>query len=356
MGVIIKSNQEAWFTISSEIDRALRWSVDDLETAYAEAQKAIDIAERASSIGSLSLSVTKDELELLGENRRRLRSFAQGVHYEISERVDNRFSVQMSDTAASAYALRPGNIRVTKARTIFGNIETGLLVLIGAKITDDDLLEDFFLRVIELDNNEKSKSLQQAIMEAEFWQSQFEMAREIQRLTEQIFTDEVRANWEYKTPEERIAFMQQFMSESMAIAFADLPFPRMGELVFDATGIGVMRRGQGGSWLDRSIDQIGLNPYFRDLATGNFSVDAMIRVMIHEVRHAYQWEIINGNHVVTRYVPDSVQDDWGQTYVAFNGLTGRYSNFMEYYLQPVEMDANAFASLSRPRESLGGEE
>ena len=350
MGVIIKSNQEAWFTIASEVDGALRWSVDNLETAYAEAQKAVAIAERASGIGSLTLSVTKDELELLGENRRRLLSFAQGVHYEISERVDNRFSVQMSDTVANAYALRPDSIRVTTDRTLFGDIEMCLSILVGAKITDNDLLEDFFTRVFALDRNEKSTQLQQAILEAEFWQGQFEMAREIQIITEQIFTDEVRANWADKTPEERVAFMQQFMDESMAVLFADLPFPRTGELAFDATGRGIMRRGGGGNWWNRSIDQIGFNPNFRDLATGNYSVDMMIRVMIHEVRHAYQWEIRNGNHVVTRYVPDSVQSDWGLTYIEFNGETGDASNFMEYYLQPVEVDANAFAGLARPRE------
>jgi hypothetical protein len=99
-----------------------------------------------------------------------------------------------------------------------------------------------------------------------------------------------------------------------------------------------------------SIDKIGFNPYFRDLATGNHSVDAMIRVMVHEVRHSYQWEVRYGWGSFPD-IPESVQYDWSREYIRFNRLTGRDSNFMEYYLQPVEVDANAFAGLARPREN-----
>jgi hypothetical protein len=354
MGIIIKSNIEAWFNNSNEIDGRMRWAVDNLETAYEEAQKTVDIADRASEIGSLSLSVSNDELELLGENRRRLRSFAQGIHYEISERVDNRFSMQMSTTVDRAYALRPEDIQVHAGRILGVDITTNLLNVVLATFTDWDLASDFQSRVRALDNSEKSTELAQAILEAEFWQDQFRMAREIQEITEQIFTDEVRELWAGMTPEERVALMEQLMDESMAVMFADLPSNRTGELVFDARGKGVMRRGEGGSWWNFNIDEIGFNPSFRDIATGNYSVDAMIRVMVHEVRHSYQWQVRHGRGSFPD-IPDSVQYDWRREYIALNGLPYPQGNFMAYYLQPVELDANAFAGLARPRiSSIGG--
>lgn len=371
MGITIKSNQDAWFTISSVVNgsAALRGAVSDLETAYQEAQKAIAVAiTEHADIGSLDLLVSRSELELLGENRRRLRSFAQGVHYEISERVDNRFSVQMRDTVAKAYALRPEDIQVRTGRAFSRTRTTSLAGLLEAKLTDDDLRSDFQARVDALNNNEKSVELQQSILEAEFWQSEFVMAREIQGITERIFTDRIRANWEDKTPEERIAIMEQLTSEIMAVMFASLPANRRGEVVFKRlnddgeyeyiTGNGLMSPGGGGS----GVDLIGLNPNFRDYATGNFSLDQLIRVVVHEVRHSYQWEVrdwirqdeeTRGPNPFPR-IPYSVMIDWGRDYIRYNRLDPPLGNFMQYYLQPVEVDANAFAGLARPRENLEG--
>jgi len=360
MGIILKSNQNEWLTISHQINNSDYWrgAVYELETAYTEAKKAVTISEHASGIGTLSLSVNRDELELLGENRRRLRSFAQGVHYEISERVDNRFSVQMSDTVSSAYALRPENITVRTGRGSW----TSLSALIEPNITDASLRSDFLSRVDSLNSNEKSTELQQAILEAIFWESEFIMARQIQEITEQIFTDEVRAIWEYMTPEERVAFMERFMDESMAVLFADMPVNRTGELAFDASGNGAMRP-NGGEGVN--VDQIAFNPRFRDDPTGNFSIDAMIRVMVHEVRHAYQWEVrrwirqdeeIRGPNPLP-HIPYSVMEDWGQEYIPPRrpdnwpvGVRWPYTH-ENYYQQSVEADANGFAGLAKPREN-----
>jgi hypothetical protein len=266
----------------------------------------------------------------------------------------------MSDTVTNAYALKPENISVvTGSFWFFWNTTTSLVDLFDIILIDCDLRNDFMSRINALNTKEKSVTLNQAILEARFWQNEFVMARAIQAIGEQIFTDRVRENWEAKTPEERIALMERFMNESMAVMFADMPINRTGELVFDASGNGVMRRNEGGAV---GIDQIGFNPDFRDLATGNHSVDAMIRVMVHEVRHAYQWEIREWARQPESergpnpfpHVPDSVMTDWGRDYIEHNRLTGRDNNFMEYYLQPVEVDANAFAGLARPRDVLEG--
>ena len=85
----------------------------------------------------------------------------------------------------------------------------------------------------------------------------------------------------------------------------------------------------------------------------------MIRVMIHEVRHAYQWEMRHGSASSANNVPDSVLDEWRQTYIPprrpdwWPEDEEWLHTFEDYYLQPVEVDANAFAGLARLRESGG---
>jgi len=210
---------------------------------------------------------------------------------------------------------------------------------------DDGLRNDFNDRVNSLSSGTQSYELSQAIMEAGYWENEYGKARQIQALGEETFTEEIRANWEHMDADERVKILEDYMDEAFLIMFTDID-PHTGYLTFDAKGYGVQRFG----W---DVDNLGMNPMFRDLATGNYSLDKAIDTLIHEVRHSYQAQIEYGSGDYS-HIPDSVKSDWGLEYIPPrkpddwpSGDPWPYT-YYDYYSQPTEADAKSFSALARP--------
>jgi hypothetical protein len=100
---IIKSYYPYWVTISNKWHNTARSNVSNLYNAIEELKKAESDVAGQGDIGRLNLTVTLNDIEEHNENRRKLVSFCNAIHYEISEKVDNQFSINMTEMAQQAY-------------------------------------------------------------------------------------------------------------------------------------------------------------------------------------------------------------------------------------------------------------
>lgn len=330
MGFIYKSAQESWIDISMDLynfssGAALKdlYKIDDEIRILKARLKTFDEAV------SINCNVTFDMLEDLNEKRRRLISFADGIHYELSYLIDNPFSVAMGNIVEAAYALNPKDITISAVDSSGTETTYSLENLISADIYDAGLKADFEARVGALNTDEICYDLSQALLEGDYWEEEYEKAIKISEVQNEIFTDEVRNNWTSISDSEKKKLAKKYMKEMMEIygggvkiyyyiKFDDLPDGKLGK----TTG-----------------DTIKLNYNFIDNPVKDYSVDKFINTMTHEARHKYQ-ETVKG-HPDKFNVPKSVIDGWRKTV--------QYSpeNYKLYYHSPNEADARAFATLAR---------
>ncbi|MGL4696956.1 hypothetical protein [Enterococcus larvae] len=343
----IKTRNENWLDRSNVLYRDIGWEVENLYTAQTECQSAVDAVAAQGDIGSLSLPVTVAQLEELNEKRRTLVSFCNGVHYEIAELIDNPFSTGVSETIQAAYELNPSDITVTTGKQfLFFDKNTSLTDLISSTIVDDELRADFEKKAKNLDQDKISDTLDQDIQEARFWKDEFIKADECKKIAEEIFTPEVRKNWENMSPEERKKIIEEY-ADRIGSVFGN------GNSIFDDL---VYYKGNDGDygynsswgsrkwlfWTERN-HETGINDKFVENPIKNYSIDKIIDTTTHELRHAYQDEVKNDPDKYN--APQSVIDDWSAPYIKSDTKLG----YDKYYNQPVEEDAKAFAALARPR-------
>jgi len=334
MSADIKSYDETWLEFSYVAYGTCSHAMNDIYEAYDSAHNAIREVHRAGDIGSLSLETTFSDIEDLNENRRKLVSFCNGIHYELSERVDNPFSLALGETAAKAIDLNPSAITVKSRTNIFvADKVFSLTDLIGAAIVDDALQEDFQNKVSVLDHDEISVELEQAIKEAVFWQQEFEKANECRAIAERIFTPEIRAEWANMSPQERAELINQYKNE-IGTVLGNGENITTADVKYDASGFGVSRSGS---------MEIALNPNFINDANKNYSVDKIIDTTTHEMRHQYQSVVKRDPDEYD--IPENILAEWNLPYVQYDAKKG---NYFDYYEQPIEEDAKAFAALARP--------
>lgn len=328
MSVIIKSNDIEWLEISQEI------YTGSYPRAMTKLEEALDACSAASllvlldtTVSNLPLPVTSDEIEELNEKRRKLVSFANGIHYEISQLVDNPFSLAMGELAEASYDLDPSDIKVKTGDFGPFDIKTSLTDLVYSSIEDDQLKSDFEAKADALDDDVVPYELDQAILEAEYWQKEYDKSVECGEIANRIFTPEVREQWPDMTPEERLAYITQYKDEiSVVLGEGTHITP---EDIGYCDGYGVSYDPGG----------IGINKDFIFNPTGNYSLDKLIDTTTHEMRHQYQNAAEDDPE---RYgVPDSVYSEWTQTYIESD------KDYTGYYQQSVEADAKAYAALSR---------
>lgn len=332
MGFIYKSAQESWIDISMNLYRGQ--SRTALKELYEIDDEIRILKARLKTLGEtveLNCNVTFDMLEDLNEKGRRLISFADGIHYELSYLIDNPFSVAMGNIVEAAYALNPKDITISAADASGTKTTYSLENLISADIYDAGLKADFEARVGTLDTDEISYDLSQALLEGDYWEGEYEKAIKISEVQNEIFTDEVRNNWTDISDSEKKKLAKKYMKEIMEIygggvkiyyyiKFDDLPDGRFGET---------------------KDEKIKLNYNFIDNPVKDYSVDKFINTMTHEARHMYQ-ETVKG-HPDKFNVPKSVIDGWRKT-VRYSDRDDKYK---KYYHSPSETDARAFATLAR---------
>ena len=337
--MIVKSDSSQWLKISKKWYNSVATKVEYLYNSLDEAKSAISEVESQGDIGSLSISITDDILEEHNEKRRKLVSFCNAIHYEVSELVDNPFSINIGNTNQRLYDLNPSDIEVVTDQVLFISQKTPLTQLIAATFIDDELKADFESRYTELDVDKPSESLTEAFDEAKFWASEFKKAEGCKEIAQGIFTDDVRERWTDMSEDERRDIINEYVNEMGKLYYGErdcwevITFQNpsiVDDVKFDAKGYGVSRGG----------GEVAININFLEDPTKNYSVDKVIDTLTHEVRHEYQ-NLVKANP--EKYgAPQSVVDEWTQTYITSD------DNYDDYYKQPVEEDAKAFAALARP--------
>ena len=306
-------------------------NVDSLYRAFEEAKRAITTVANAQDIGSLDIALTFDDIEELNMKRRKLVSFCNGIHYEISQMVDNPFSVKVADTTQAAYDLNPSDFKVKTGTTLWWDNMTSLSALITSTLTDKDLKKDFEKKFSNLDKDIPNGDIKDAIKEVKFWEGEFKKSEECQAVAELCFNQEVRDNWAKMSETERRDVIEDYVNRIGKVLYgADKTTVK-----YDADGFGYSNPGFLGMG-----KKIAINQKFFQNPTKNYSVDKVIDTLTHEVRHQYQERAKGCGYGTSK----SLKKKWKEPYK--NAGDG----FKAYYNQEVERDARGFAALSSPEK------
>lgn len=337
--MIVKSSKTEWLVLSDSWYNTASNNVDSLYEVVAAAENAVDEVNFQGDIGSLECTVTSNHIERHNEKRRRLVSFCNAIHYEISEMVDNPFCLKMSETAQQSYDLNPSDIKVNTKSFLGISLKSTLIKLLYTTYLDDKLKEDFEKQFKALDKDVPSSTLKDAIKEANFWKKEFEKSAACQKIAEDVFTDEVRSAWNAMSENERKEILEEYANRIGRELHGERTWwdkfwgnnPSVVKKVgYNASGFGVSHEN----------GKIEINDDFVLDPKKNYSVDKVIDTLTHEIRHEYQAEVKRNPK---KYgVPDSLLNEWKQPYIPSS------PNYSAYYQQPVEEDAKAFAALSRP--------
>lgn len=332
MSVIIKSYDQSWLDASNVWYNNM--GPDNLRDKGVECLAAINdaktVLDGADGLSSFTVYKTDDDIEEHVEDLRRFVYFCNAIHYEISEFVDTPFSTKMSNLVEDIIAMNPSEYKYVKSKILFWNNYMSLTDLISSTITDPNLQTSFNNMYTDLDEDEVSDALAKSIEEARFWEGQFELAERIDDATDAFFTPELRAQWPYLTEDERKAYVEEFKNI-------------LGEIYGDGVNlvpnaVTFTESGYGCAYGD---NHIGVAPEFVTDPNGMYSLDKLIDTMTHEMRHRYQ--DINAN-ATDSVVAENIRDEWTQPYI------GSSTNYHDYYHQPVEEDAKAFAALAQDDE------
>lgn len=334
MGEHFKSNIDSWLSVSKLLyygGDTVMIEMEKLYDAYDAAQEAIEKVNNAQeSIGSLVLTTTLSEIEEVNEKRRILVSFCNGIHYEASELIDNPFSKASSDLIQKAYDLDPSDIEVKDGKKwLFFDKYSSLTDLISATMMDDDLKKDFLDKADKLDDDILPEKLTELTKEAYFWEQEYRKATICQEIAENIFTEQVRKDWDNMSEADRKKIIEEYV-ESIGTVLGD------GENII--TGITYDSNSLGEA--SPSTMAIKINPGFVKEPEGNYSVDKVIDTLTHEVRHVSQYD--KRENPEKYDVPASIETDWKLPSAASN------QDYSDYYKHPREEDAKAFAALSAP--------
>ncbi|MCM1287522.1 MAG: hypothetical protein NC240_04365 [Clostridium sp.] len=330
MGFIYKSIQNSWIDISMDMyNYRTREALDDLYKIDGELSTLKTKLAALGKTVNLNCNVTFDMLEDLNEKRRKLISFADGIHYELSYLADNPFSVAMGNIVEAAYALNPKDIKVSTTGPSGTEVTYSLESLISADIYDATLKADFEARVAALDTDEISYDLSQALIEGDYWEVEYKKALKIAEAQNEIFTADVRNNWVDMSDSDRKKLAKKYIKKLIEIYGGEVNI--YYKVKFDDLEDGKFGKTERGT--------IWLNYNFIDSPVEKYSVDKFIATMTHEARHMYQKKVKLEPDKFN--VPKSIIDGWRQNI--------EYSDdeLENYYHTLSEADARAFAALAR---------
>lgn len=331
MSAIIHSSSEKWLEISEVLFTKFSDGTTSLYKALEYAKDAIAKVDAAGDVGSLQLSISYDDIDALNEKRGKLVSFANGIHYEVSQLVDQPFSEKMCRLAEKVYDLDPSDIKVGTYACPGVDFCQTLTALISSGIKDAELSADFQEKVESLDYDEPSYDLSQAMIEAKYWEKEYQKSIKCGKIADQIFTRDIRKNWDTMLPGERKVVIEAYKNEIGTILGEGSNITPERVRYDDMEGFGISSSGY-----------ITISQSFVDNPIMKYSVDKVIDTLTHEMRHQYQKQVKADPE---KYgAPDNVYSDWSLPYIPPDDDKFLY---LQYYSQPVEEDAKAFAALSR---------
>jgi hypothetical protein len=330
----MKTVDMSWIECSNNLYNDINsYNVDPLYNALREAKEVINIVFSAGGIGTLSISLSEYDIDELNEKRRRLVSFCNAIHYEISQRVDNPFSTSIADLLEHSYDLDPSNFTVKTGTMLWWDERTSLWDLMKSTIIDEQLNNDFIAKFIELDIDRPYHDLREAIKEVRFWEGEFEKSEQCQAIADSVFTPQVREQWVDMSEKEKKDIIKNYVNQISNVLFGK----SRTKVDFDSDGFGHSNSGFWGFGR-----HISINPEFLEDSTGNYSIDKAIDTLTHEMRHQYQNYVKDNPE---KYgISDSLLSEWKATYISSS------NGYDDYYAQEVESDARGFAALSSPED------
>lgn len=331
------SDMSSWIDPPARQWNSVGGQNDNLEYALAAAQDANSLLSTARpEVGStIPLAISNADLEEIRRRRIICKTFTDGIHYEVAELVDEPFSLALEPVINAVYDLNPKDFKVKRGIFGWGKADTLEDLLIDT-IQDTSLKEAFEKQCKNLDEDEVSAGLKEALKEAKFWEKEFEKAREIEAIA-QTFYDKYSAQWDSMTQAEQIDALKKYSTQISDIMDARKWYePFRKHIVFDVQWATQDTYGSGssGAYGYTYSSQPGIIYINDSFGTGNppqFDLQKLINTVTHETRHQYQTEAVNNPDRFN--VPTNMQTDWS-------------SRPIDYWTRPIEIDARAFAGMA----------
>jgi hypothetical protein len=333
-----------WADVSEMLYNSADKFINYLYDAFDKVQGLITYVAGQGDVGSLSVPVSLNDLEILNEKRRKLVSFANGIHYEIYDLVDKPFCISLSDTVNKAFELDPSDIKVTTGKVMFWNENKSLTDLLVSTVVDKKLKKDFEARYKALDKDKPSKTLSEAIKEAKFWNNEFKKSDRCKKIAEEIFTQDVRDNWLTYSDDKRKSIIEKYVNKIGQVFYGERNWwdKVWGNHPSNVKFVDYSITNEGSYGVANMNGTIGINKRFVSSPTKNYSVDKVIDTLTHETRHQYQYDVWKNPD---KYgIPESLRKEWDNS----NYKSTKTHKYYEYYQQEVERDARGFAAVSRP--------
>lgn len=344
MAETIKSNDIGWLGSSDVFYNEMNPGslAENLADIVDNIHKAQGCVNNAEGLSPFICTITTADTEKLVENLRKFVYFCNGIHYEISEMVDTPFSTKMGNLTNDIIALDPSDYKYVESKFLFFDNYISLPDLIESSMEDSALKKSFDSLSTRLDDDVASVELKDSIKEANWWQEQFVMAEEIDRATDEFFTPEIRDKWDKMTVAERDKYIQEY-KEIIDEIYFDGRCNVSTDVVYlekyqDENGDWV-KPGYGAAYKNPD-NYIAVNINFKTNPEGMYSLDKLIDTMTHEMRHRYQ-------ELNTSNMSENMRNEWDLPYIAYKK---NENNYRQYYNQPVEEDAKAFAALAHDDE------
>ena len=334
-----KSVDQAWRDLAGKWNNGAYLDstvVEGLDKALKSANDAIDYIQngkngtnaplkKLSGVSNLSISKKQSDIDSLYDKRRRMLSFCNGIHYETIEKIDNPFSVKLGQVAQAAYNLNPSKIKLKKGFLGAMGLGTSLTSAMKAVITDPALQKSFLDKVKDLDEDQPSATLTEAIDIANFWKTEFKKMEECRKVADEIFTQDVIDDWPNMTPKQRKALITKYAKAIGKILGDGKSLIKKVE--FDANGYGVSY-GNG---------TIKINSEFINGNSNKYNLNKLLDTVTHEVKHEHQSDVIKNPEKYN--APQSVVDSWSTPYVSAS------VNYTGYWNHPKESDARAVGAM-----------
>lgn len=336
------SDQPDWL-IPAEIWNGMNeHTSNNFEPALTAAENVNDTLGTADDLGGpITIGITQAELVKLREDFMVIKSFIDGIHYEVAELIDVPFTQKLEPVLQQSYDLNPESFRTEKD---FFSIPRGesLQELISSVIVDETTKSKILAMIETLDGDEISQDLKDAIADARFWAEEFEKAEVISAI-QQRFYEEHADEWDSLSKDERIELLEEYAIEIGRVLDEKqwYEFFRGNEILSDVRWHS--ENPESGSptafGYTYSARRDGIIYINDDFATGNppkYDFSKVINTVTHETRHQYQNQVV---HNTERFdTPSSIVSRLDRDNAINTGSP-------TYWEKPIEVDARGFAAL-----------